>query len=195
MRVIAGAAKGRGFDFKKAFSKTTAVDELRPTSAKVRESIFNIIRDKLRGSVFLDLYAGTGSVGLEALSRGAAEVVFVETNASRVKIINRLLSEFGFAERSRVINSAAYDFITRAASSSAKASEYDIIFLDPPYRSDELMKVLPVIGKGNLVRASGFVIAEYLTKAAVPDIIEGLRLVKKYKYGDTSLAVYRLEDI
>jgi 16S rRNA (guanine(966)-N(2))-methyltransferase RsmD len=195
MRIIAGAAKGRNFDFKQAFSKTTTVDDLRPTSAKVRESIFNILRDKLHGSVFLDLYAGTGSVGIEALSRGATKAVFVETSASRVKIIDLILSKFGFEERSRVINAAAHDFVTMASSHSAKAPEYDIIFLDPPYRSDELMKVLPIIGRGRLVRGSGVVIAEYLTKTAIPDIIEGLRLVKKYKYGDTSLAVYRLEDI
>ncbi len=195
MRVIAGAAKGRSFGFKKAFLKTTAEDELRPTSSKVRESIFNIIRDKLHGSVFLDLYAGTGSVGIEALSRGAAEVVFVETNASRIKIINQLLSEFGFAERTRVINSAAYDFISRKASDLCKTLKYDIIFLDPPYRSIELIKVLPVIGKGDILRDSGVVIAEYLSKMAIPDIIDKLRLIKKYKYGDTGLAVYRLENI
>lgn len=191
MRVIAGAAKGRKFGFKKAFSKTTAADDLRPTSSKVREAIFNIIRDKLQGSVFLDLYAGTGGVGLEALSRGASEVVFVEANASRVKIITRLLSEFGFAERSRVINSDAYDFI----SMKSETRKYDIIFLDPPYRSEELRKLLPVLGKGSALRDSGVVIVEYLSKTVVPDIIDRLRLVKKYKYGDTGLALYRLENI
>lgn len=195
MRIIAGAAKGRNFDFKQAFSKTTTVDDLRPTSAKVRESIFNILRDKLHGSVFLDLYAGTGSVGIEALSRGAAEVVFVEINAARVKIINRLLYEFGFSEHSRVLNSAASDFINMSPPHSSKTSDYDIIFIDPPYSSDELMKVLPVIGKGNILKDSGVVLIECLSKAAIPDIIHRLRLVKKYKYGDTGLALYRLENI
>lgn len=195
MRVIAGAAKGRRFGFKKTFSQTTAEDELRPTSSKVRESIFNIIRDRLKGSVFLDLYAGTGSVGIEALSRGAAEAVFVEINAARVKIINRLLPEFGFADQSKVIHSAAYDFISLESSRSSRARRYDIIFVDPPYRSDELMKALPVIGKGSILSDSGIVIVEYLTKTAAPDIIDRLKLVKRYKYGDTSLALYRLENI
>src|SRR3990170_603 len=88
MRISGGIAKGRRIGFKKAFSKKDEGDELRPTSSKVREALFDIIRNKLPGASFLDLYAGTGGIGIEALSRGAAKVVFVESNTLRIRMIH-----------------------------------------------------------------------------------------------------------
>src|SRR3990172_6269991 len=140
MRIVAGNEKGRRVGSRRPFSQRGGDDELRPTPAKVREALFDILRDRVPGASFLDLYAGTGAVGIEALSRGAGHVVFVEVNPLRVKIIRQLLTEFGFVERATVVQANAYDYLKRNAFSGGK---YDIIFLDPPYSSEELMKVLP----------------------------------------------------
>ncbi len=188
MRISGGSARGRRIGFRKAFLKKGEGDELRPTSAKVREALFDIIRKDLPGSIFLDLYAGTGGVGIEALSRGAAKAVMVETNALRVRMIQHLLAEFGFSDRATVVNLRAYDFLERERE---KGRRYDIIFVDPPYDSEELTKVLPFLGEGKVIRKGGLVIAEHFFKAKLPGSMGGLALVKGYRYGDTVLTLYR----
>src|SRR5512135_1850951 len=107
MRISGGSAKGRKVGARKAFIAKGDSDELRPTAAKVRQAIFNILAGKIEGSRFLDLYAGTGAVGIEALSRGAGHVVFVEDSSARVGIIKNLLEKFGFTARASVIKAQA----------------------------------------------------------------------------------------
>lgn len=189
MRISAGAAKGRTVGVRKVFSRENERDELRPTSAKVREAVCDIMQSKLPGSCFLDLYAGTGAVGIEALSRGAKEVVFVEANDLRARVISHLVSEFNFAAESTIVKEKAYDFIQR---NRAKGARYDIIFLDPPYFSEELMKVLPLVGEGDILREGGTVIAERFHKTVLPDRIMRLQARKHYRYGDTVLSLFRL---
>lgn len=189
IRISGGTAKGRKIDYKKVSAKGT--DKLRPTSSKVREAIFDILRDRIIGSTFVDLYAGSGGVGIEALSRGAGCTIFVETNPLRIKIIEQLIDEFGFKNKAIVKRSKAYDFLEKEAK---KGGSFDIIFLDPPYQSEELMKVLPLIGKTGLLKPDGLLIAEHFSKKTLPEKIEGLRMVKSYRYGDTSLTLYRLEE-
>lgn len=188
MRISGGVAKGRRIGFRKAFSRKDEGDELRPTSAKVREALFDILRNDLKGASFLDLYAGTGGVGIEALSRAAAKVTFVESNKLRVMLIERLTSEFGFKDRSKVVNMNARDFVMKEA---GRGRRYDIIFLDPPYYSGELMKILPIIGEGEILEDGGTVIAEHFFKTKLPEEIGGLRRAKSYHYGDTTLTLYR----
>lgn len=190
MRISGGIAKGRKISYKRASVAVKEEDKLRPTSSKVREAIFDILRERIIGSTFVDLYAGSGSVGIEALSRGAGYAVFVEANPLRIRIIEQLINEFGFKDKTRVIRSKAYDFIGKEAK---KGSSFDIMFLDPPYQSEELMKILPFIGKTRLLKPDGLIIAEHFSKRALPEVIEGLRMVKSYRYGDTSLTLYRLE--
>jgi 16S rRNA (guanine966-N2)-methyltransferase len=187
MRISAGTAKGRRIGYKKAFLTKDEGDELRPTASKVREALFDIIRNRLHGAVFLDLYAGTGGVGMEALSRGASKVVFVESNRLRVRMIERLLSEFNFVNQAAALNMGARDFIKKETEAGKR---YDIVFLDPPYHSGELMEVLPLIGEGNILEEGGIVVAEHFFKTKLPDTVKRLRLIKSYKYGDTVLTVY-----
>ncbi len=187
MRISAGTARGRRIGFKKAFLRKDEDVELRPTSSKVREALFDIIRNRLSGALFLDLYAGTGGVGIEALSRGASKVVFVESSKSRVKMLERLLNEFNFADQSSVLNVKACDFIRKEAEEGKK---YDIVFLDPPYHSGELTEALLLIGEGGILEDGGIVIAEHFFKTKLPETMNRLRLVKAYKYGDTVLSVY-----
>jgi 16S rRNA (guanine(966)-N(2))-methyltransferase RsmD len=188
VRISGGSAKGRRIGFKRAFSLSGEGDELRPTSAKVREALFDIIRKELPGSAFLDLYAGTGGVGIEALSRGAAQATLVESNRLRAEMIRHLLSEFGFGERAAVVNARAFDFVRREIE---KGRTYDIVFVDPPYSSEELMKILPFVGEGGLIKEGGIVIAEHFSRTKLPEYAGMLRLQKSYKYGDTVLTVYR----
>ncbi len=187
MRISAGTAKGRRIGYRRAFAKGVEGTELRPTSSKVREALFDIIRDRIRGTVFLDLYAGTGGVGIEALSRGASKVVFVESDRLRLKAIRRLLEEFGFLDKAVAVNSDGCDFVRKEA---GRAVRYGVVFLDPPYQSDELTKVLPLVGEGGILEENGVVIAEHFFKTALPETVKKLRRIRSYKYGDTVLTIY-----
>jgi len=186
MRISGGTAKGRKVGMRKAFVGKGENDELRPTASKVREAIFNILSGRIIESRFLDLYAGTGAVGIEALSREASQVVMVEDNAARVAIIKDLLEKFGFAGRATVVKNSVAAFL-RTPSQAA----FDILFLDPPYASDELRHVLPVIDKSNLLAADGIVIVEHSSKHILSNRFANLTLKKAYRYGDTALTLYR----
>lgn len=192
MRISGGVAKGRNIGTKKAISKKVEDSELRPTSSKVREALFDIIRDKVSEASFLDLYAGTGAVGIEALSRGARNAVFVESDLLRAKLINNLLMEFSLKDKAKVVKMSACDFIL---GEGRRGHKYDIVFVDPPYHSEELMKILPLIGRGDILEAAGIVVVEHFSKITLPDIIGDIVSVKHYKYGDTTLSLYRLERI
>src|SRR5664279_11922 len=114
MRISGGSAKGRKIGSRKAFVAKNNSDELRPTAAKVRQAVFNILAGKIDGSRFLDLYAGTGAVGIEALSRGAGHVVFVENNPARIEIIETLVEKFGFIARASVVKAQAASFLKKS---------------------------------------------------------------------------------
>ncbi|MCL0036876.1 16S rRNA (guanine(966)-N(2))-methyltransferase RsmD [Thermodesulfovibrionales bacterium] len=183
MRISGGIAKGRKISPKLTCLKKGRGCELRPTSAKVREAIFNILGTKIDGSAFLDLYAGTGAVGIEALSRGAATVVFVDDNHSRVRGTECLIEKFGVKDKALVIRDRACRF------SKKTDAVFDIIFIDPPYASKELDEILPLIGKRGILKNDGVVVVEHLTKKTLLPVAKELRLVKTYKYGSTSLTL------
>lgn len=191
MRISGGLVKGRRIATKKLFSKASNVEELRPTSSKVREALFDIIREKIEGAIFVDLYAGTGTVGLEALSRGAGKAIFVEPNELSFKTIKRNADEFGFREKASVVKGRAYEFLKKA---SAEKESFDIFFLDPPYHSEEISKVLPLIGEKGLLKESGIVIVEHFFKKELPEIADKLKIDRSYRYGDTMLTLYRRKD-
>lgn len=188
MRISGGIAKGRRVGLRKAFVKKGEAGELRPTSAKVRQAIFNILGDRIIDAAFLDLYAGTGAVGIEALSRGATKTVFVDENSLRVNIIKELLEKFGLKDMARVVKDKASNFIKKSE------SVFDIIFVDPPYASGELDMVLPFIDERGILGDNGIVIAEHSSKKKLPLEIGSLKLIKTYKYGDTSLTLYGKEE-
>lgn len=192
MRISGGTAKGRRTAPKKFLTVTSAGKRLRPTSSKVREALFDIIRNRIAGANFVDLYAGTGAVGLEALSRGAQKAVFVEPDESRFRTIKHTVSEFGFEDRTRLIKGKADEFLKRAPSEHFR---FDIMFLDPPYYSEEVEKVLPMIGESEMLSEKGIVIVEHFSKRKLPDISGKLKMEKSYKYGDTMLTLYRKIEI
>jgi len=160
---------------------------IRPTSNKVREALFNILREKIINAGFLDLYAGTGAVGIAALKEGASGVVFVESVRSYAGEIETLLKKFDFAGEASIITKKALSYIDWA---EAGGLSFDIIFLDPPYHTDEIIRVLTVIGKSRILAHDGIVIAEHFVKKLLPDRFNTLSKIKDYNYGDTVLSFY-----
>jgi 16S rRNA (guanine966-N2)-methyltransferase len=187
MRISGGTAKGRRTATKRLLIKKADGKSLRPTSSKVREALFDILGNRIIGASFLDLYAGSGTVGFEALSRGAGTAVFVESDAMRVRAIRNIAEELGFLERSVIRRDKASGFLRKAASENRL---FDIIFADPPYHSDELNKVLPLIDEGRLLSEGGVVAAEHFSREIPPDSAGSLKKKKTYRYGDTTLTFY-----
>lgn len=185
-RISGGQLKGRTLT-RKVFR---GPDDLRPTSSKVREAVFDILRDRITGSSFLDLYAGTGAVGFEALSRGASEVIFVESSPSRARILKSEIDRFGVAGRAFLITGKADMFVRRAAS---EPRTFDIIFADPPYASSELDEILRLIDENDVLSPNGCLIAEHTAKYTPCDAFRSFKIAKRYRYGDTMLSLYRRE--
>jgi 16S rRNA (guanine(966)-N(2))-methyltransferase RsmD len=191
VRISSGRLKGRKVVTSKKIFVSADKDELRPTSSKVREAIFNILQTEIDHSLFLDLYAGTGAVGLEALSRGAEKVFFVENNQVRAKAVMDYIHKLGLDDRASVYQEEAEAFLKRAMRTGLK---FDIIFADPPYLSGEIDKVLPNIGEFNMLKDDGCILVEHSSKTALSENMHNIKLVKNYKYGDTMLTLYRKEE-
>jgi len=190
VRISSGRLKGRKVVTSKKIFATAEGDELRPTSSKVREAIFNILQAEIDQAMFLDLYAGTGAVGLEALSRGAERVFFVEGSQVRSKAIMGYISKLGLEARATVYQEDAEAFLRKAMRTGMK---FDIIFADPPYLSDEIMKVLPYVGEYNILKEDGCMLVEHPSKKVLPEHILDIKRIKNYKYGDTMITLYRKE--
>jgi 16S rRNA (guanine(966)-N(2))-methyltransferase RsmD len=180
MRIIAGEFKGRTLD-------SPAWPGLRPTSDRLRETLFNVLAPVVRGARFLDGYAGTGAVGIEALSRGAAHVTFVEQDARAAGLITANLSRCGTADRHAIIRVG----FARAAA-SARPVPFDIIFLDPPYGSATLIEALDAAAP--LVRAETRLVIEHARRDEAPATHAGLARARLLRSGDSVLSFYRRAD-
>ncbi len=168
--------------------KLPAHNSLRPTQAKVREALFNILRDKVRGASFLDLYAGTGAIGIDALKLGAEEVVFVEAGRDYAEDIRQRLKALKLSGKSLVITKKVLACIS---GKELKERAFDIIFLDPPYHTDEITEALAMLGQIRLLSEDGVLVAEHFVKKNLPAEFGRLRLLREYKYGDTVLTLYK----
>jgi 16S rRNA (guanine966-N2)-methyltransferase len=162
---------------------------LRPTSSKVRESIFNIIGPDIRDAVFVDLYAGSGAVGMEAMSRGAINVLFIEADRQRANTLRDTLEGCGCQAKARIMHMEAEDFLREHKANCV----WDVVFLDPPYHSEQYEIILPLISQSSGVVADTLVMAEHASKISLPGRVGRLVIKKTYKYGDTSLTVYGVE--
>lgn len=186
MRVIAGTYRSRILKSLKGLA-------LRPTSDRLRQTLFNVLGPAVAGSRFLDLFAGTGAIGIEALSRGAAEVVFVENHAPATTLIRRNLQSLGIRKGATVRATDAIRGLERLASNEKKeSSQYDYVFLDPPYdAAKDYARVLESLGSGNLVAPGGVVIAEHRRKFELPEEMGALQCYRVLKQGDAALSFYR----
>jgi 16S rRNA (guanine966-N2)-methyltransferase len=181
MRVIAGRAKGRGLKSPR--------DSTRPTTELVRGAIFSILQPMVNNSWrVLDLYAGSGALGIEALSRGASWVDFVENNPRCCATIRENLERTGFTSQAKVYCCS----VNKALSMLSGA--YDAIFLDPPYSDSSLVNTISNLISSQLVGASSTVVVQCSSHQPLPPDIKQFHLVKSRSYGDTCLSLYQQED-
>jgi 16S rRNA (guanine966-N2)-methyltransferase len=182
MRVIAGKLKSRRLRALRGMA-------LRPTSDRLRETLFDILGAAVEGSIFVDLFAGTGAIGIEAISRGAQRVIFVERYATAAKLIRNNLKSLGVASDAEILSMDALRGLETFASQHAHA---DFIFLDPPYaRAEEYERVLEVIDSAKILAANGMVIAEHAKKINLPERMQFLRRTRVLTQGDSALSFYR----
>jgi 16S rRNA (guanine(966)-N(2))-methyltransferase RsmD len=163
---------------------------LRPTSDRLRETLFNIVGPALEGATFVDLYAGTGAVGIEALSRGAQKAFFVERHAPAVALIRRNLESLGIGAEAEILG---VDVVRAIERLEARHVHAQFIFLDPPYADDEEYEsALDALGESPLVAPGGRVIVEHLRKRKLPERAGDLELARVVEQGDAALSFYRL---
>lgn len=162
----------------------------RPTSDYLREVLFNLLAQQVEGRTFLDLYAGTGAVGIEALSRGAATAVFVEHDRSALTMLYRNLDTSGFRDRAQVVSMEVLRYLRRAVCGSQR---FDLIFLDPPYLHADAEAVIGLIASMELLAPTGTAILERSTKVAPIHVPDGLALIREVRHGDAALQLYRRE--
>ena len=183
MRVIAGKYKSRTL-------RSLKGRKLRPTSDRLRETLFNILGPTVEGTTFVDLYAGTGAVGIEALSRGARQVIFVEQHPPAVALIRRNLESLGFLAGAEILG---MDVSGGIALLEARHAHAQFIFLDPPYASgEEYESTLEALGESSIVAPDALVIVEHLRKRGMPDRAGELELTRVVEQGDAALSFYRL---
>lgn len=192
MRVIAGTYRSR-------ILKSLKGQALRPTSDRLRETLFDVLGPEIAASRFLDLFAGTGAIGIEALSRGAAEAVFVENHGPAAALIRRNLDSLGIHSGATVLAVDALrglQILARpaivASGKKARSSQFDFIFLDPPYAAaNDYARVLESLGWGHLLAPGGMVIAEHRRNFDLPEQAGALQCYRVLKQGDAALSFYR----
>ena len=182
MRIIAGLHRGRKL-------KTLLGLQLRPTPDRLRQSLFDILGASVQDSIFIDVYAGSGAVGIEAISRGAQQVYFVEENVAACRIIDGNLTSLGVAGQADVLCS---DAISALRTLEKRGVEADFCFLDPPYDArHQYVKSLRTIAAGHLVRPTGLVIVQHSKREMLDDRAEPLTCFRVLTQGSNALSFYR----
>ncbi len=178
MRVITGDYKGRRLETPKG-------NAIRPTSDKVKESIFNLLMDRTYGRVFCDLFCGTGSLGIEALSRGARRCYFSDDSREAVRLTLGNLKHCGAEEKAIVFQSDYARALQRLE------EKVDVFLLDPPYREGLYEKALSLIDELDLLNDDGIIIAEHDSHTDLPQNVGGLQLTRQLRYGKTGVGIYK----
>ncbi|MCS6286758.1 MAG: 16S rRNA (guanine(966)-N(2))-methyltransferase RsmD [Nitrospira sp.] len=180
MRVIAGSHRGRRLQGPQGTA-------LRPTSDRVREALFSILGNRLPDSRVLDLFAGTGAIGIEALSRGATHVTAVESQAESLKLLRHNIAECGMNSLVSVQARTVKQFLARP---DLWTGPYDIVFADPPYdmayKLEDMFETVPAA----LASPDAWLVVEHASKTILPDRLGVTTLKKRYQYGDTALSIF-----
>ncbi len=180
MRVITGKARGRKL-------YTLSGNDVRPTTDAVKEAVFSIMQFGIEGRVFLDAYAGSGQMGIEALSRGAKKAVFLDNSRQSCEIVKKNLEVTGLSENAVVKNTDTLSYI------AGTPEKFDIVFIDPPYRTGALMQTLERITK--VMNKGGVIICEHPADEKMPGEIQDFVLKKEYKYGKIMITVYSHKEV
>jgi 16S rRNA (guanine966-N2)-methyltransferase len=160
---------------------------VRPTSGRVRQALFNVLRELIDDAIFIDLFAGTGSVGLEALSHGARQVCFVDHDPRALQVLRANVGHCAMAERTMLM----VGMLPQALDRLAAHVQADVLFLDPPYASDLGEPTLAAVGGSSLLAPQGVVIWQHAARRPAPALMPGLALWQSRRYGNTQLSFYR----
>ena len=182
IRIIAGSLKGRKIP-------TLQGQGIRPTALRAREALFSILGSIIPGACMADLFAGSGAIGLEALSRGAKKVVFVEQHSEAGQILDRTLTQFKLGAQSQVITQDVALAIQNPHLVGWRP--FDVLYIDPPYQFEQSHQLLTDIEQADLVAQNGHVIYEHFAKRTPPRDIGQWQLTRTARYGDTRLSFYR----
>lgn len=185
MRVIAGALKGRRL-------VTPRGHRTRPTADQVRIALMDTLMPRLPGARVLDLFAGAGGVGFEALSRGAAHATFVERDPQAIAALRTNVETLGVGPQARLVRGDVGRELSRLG---AAGDRFDVVFLDPPYETDVVTAVLARLGEGDVVADGAIVVAQHLTKHAPADRLGRLSAFRARRFGETTLTFYRVERV
>jgi len=178
MRIISGTSRGRKL-------VTPRNRSLRPTSDRVKESIFNTLQDKMAGKVVLDLFAGTGNLGIEALSRGAKKAIFVEKERQALRLIQRNLTQFGLEERSEILPRD----VKRAIGILKQRREcFDLILMDPPYERGLIRKTLMELNSQQICHKDSILVIEHNRREPLPHVMDGWNIIRQRRMGDTVIS-------
>ena len=182
MRIIAGDYKGRKLD-------TPRDNEIRPTTDKVKEAIFSILMPYTEDGIFVDLFSGTGGLGLEALSRGAKFCYFCDKERSAISIIKRNIEKCDASDRAKIIHGDYMKLIHEL-----EGDRVDVILMDPPYESNLYEKALKEVDLLDLLRDEGIIVTEHPKNMVMPERVGRLYLYRERSYGKTVLSMYKKEN-
>jgi 16S rRNA (guanine(966)-N(2))-methyltransferase RsmD len=180
MRVITGTARGKRLS-------TLEGESVRPTPDRVKEALFSIVQFEIEGRRVLDLFAGSGQLGIEALSRGAREAVFVDAGKEPAAMVRKNLESTGLTERAQVKNMDFAAFLLRSR------EPFDLAFLDPPYRTGLLQRALPLVAQA--MNRGGTILCEHPADEELPGSAGDFVRTRSYRYGKIALTIYRHKDV
>ena len=180
MKVISGTLRGRNI-------KGYNIDGTRPTMDRVKESLFASINSYINGSIVLDLFAGSGNLGIEAISNGSSKCYFVDNNKNCIKVIKDNINTFGISDKCEVFNRDYKDILKYFRDNNIK---FDLILVDPPYDYAICNEILDLVDKYKLLKDNGIIVLEY-REDKIEDVSSNYELLKNKKYGDKYISIYK----